>query len=418
MMTVETEPAALRIATDAASDLLGFEYNTIRRHDPDTDQLVPVAMSETLIESTGDRRSYDRGESVQFEAIDADSCLVFPDVTSVDDAVERPGGGSMIVVPINGYGVMSLGSGETQTITQTDIELAEMLGATVEAALDRVSKLNTLEEREASLAHKTERLDTLVSKAAHELRNSITVLMNRVDLARRTGDATHLRDLQQSVERMERLVDDIILVSQMEMDELSEDLPRVELAALIRECWASVQTETATLNTRLTDAVVSADPTRVGQLLDNLFRNAVQHGGSDVTVTVGRLGAESAPDPDPAPDSPAAPPADGHGAGGEAGDRQSEPEPKPELASGFYVADDGRGIDPAVNDQPLKPGVKRTDNWTGSIGLEVVSEVAELHGWSVRITESVDGGVRVEIAGVEWDRSEGSSVENAAVDNE
>jgi signal transduction histidine kinase len=49
-----------------------------------------------------------------------------------------------------------------------------------------------------------------------------------------------------------------------------------------------VATEAATLE-RPDDATIQGDPERVKQLFENLFRNAVEHAGSAVTITVGIL---------------------------------------------------------------------------------------------------------------------------------
>ena len=103
-----------------------------------------------------------------------------------------------------------------------------------------------------------------------------------------------------------------------------------------------------------TDRTVDADPQRLKQLLENLLRNAVERGGPDVTVTVGRLDAS------------------------------------------FCVADDGPGIPPAEREQVFEMGHSTADQGTG-FGLAIVQQVASAHGWEVTITESSRGGTRFEI---------------------
>lgn len=97
------------------------------------------------------------------------------------------------------------------------------------------------------------------------------------------------------------------------------------------------------------------------QLLENLVRNAIEHAGTDVAVTVGEV-------------------ADG---------------------SGFYVADDGPGIDAESRDQVFESGYSTGGAGTG-LGLSIVRTIAEAHGWTVRMTGSTEGGVRVEVTGVEF----------------
>jgi signal transduction histidine kinase len=67
---------------------------------------------------------------------------------------------------------------------------------------------------------------------------------------------------------------------------------------------------------------------------------------------------------------------------------------------GFYVADDGPGIDPADRASVFEAGHSTTGTGTG-FGLSIVAEVAEAHGWNVAVTDAVGGGARFEVSGVE-----------------
>ncbi|PSQ16582.1 hypothetical protein BRD00_10515 [Halobacteriales archaeon QS_8_69_26] len=101
-----------------------------------------------------------------------------------------------------------------------------------------------------------------------------------------------------------------------------------------------------------------ADPGRLEHVFENLFRNAVEHGGDDVTVTVGAL--------------------DG----------------------GFYVADDGPGIPEDRREEVFDVGTSTAADGTG-FGPTIVRHIVETHGWRVRVAESEDGGARFEVTGVE-----------------
>jgi light-regulated signal transduction histidine kinase (bacteriophytochrome) len=50
--------------------------------------------------------------------------------------------------------------------------------------------------------------------------------------------------------------------------------------------WQTVETGRATLEINAT-RVIHADRSRLGQLFENLYRKAVEHGGDQVTFTVG-----------------------------------------------------------------------------------------------------------------------------------
>jgi signal transduction histidine kinase len=73
-----------------------------------------------------------------------------------------------------------------------------------------------------------------------------------------------------------------------------------------------------------------------------------------------------------------------------------------DLSDGFYVADDGPGVPLDDRDDVFEAGYSTTDTGTG-FGLRIVQQVAEAHGWTIRLTESAVGGARFEIRGVEFE---------------
>jgi signal transduction histidine kinase len=137
------------------------------------------------------------------------------------------------------------------------------------------------------------------------------------------------------------------------------ELEAVDLATVIDDCWHTVETGSASLVCDTT-RTIRADRSRVQQLVENLLGNAVDHGGEDVTVTVG------------------------------------------DLPGGFYFEDDGAGIPDDERAAVFDAGYTTRDGGSG-IGLSIVENVAETHGWSVTVTASDDGGARFEITGVEFE---------------
>jgi len=104
---------------------------------------------------------------------------------------------------------------------------------------------------------------------------------------------------------------------------------------------------------------IHAEPTRLRQLVENLLKNAIEHGGRAVTVRVGALD------------------------------------------DGFYVADDGPGIPSDQRDQVFEAGYSTTNGGTG-FGLSIVKRVVSAHDWEIRIIEAAGGGTRFEISAVEF----------------
>ncbi|MFW6317313.1 MAG: PAS domain-containing protein [Halorubrum sp.] len=217
--------------------------------------------------------------------------------------------------------------------------------------------ITAFKEREAALERQNERLDAFASIVSHDLRNPLNVAQGRVDLARTAaeGGDEHLDAAADALDRIESIVEHTLTLAR-EGETVGDPEP-VSLAAVAAGSWETVDTEAAELAVE-TDREVMADPDRLRNLFENLVRNAVEHGGPDVTIRVG------------------------------------------DLDDGFYVADDGPGIPEAVADVLFEPGQSSVGGNTG-FGLAIVQEIASAHGWTVAATESSEGGARFEIRGIE-----------------
>ena len=209
-------------------------------------------------------------------------------------------------------------------------------------------------DRERELRRQNERLEKFASFVSHDLRNPLNVASARLELAREDCDSPHLDDIEGAHERMARLIEAVLtLAREGEQPEAVEDLSIEELA---EQCWAHVDTGEATLVVE-TDRTVRAEQTRVRQLLENLVRNSVEHAEGPVTVRIG------------------------------------------DLPDGFYVEDDGPGIPPDRREDVFEAGYSTANDGTG-LGLNIVQEIAEAHGWTVDVTEGSEGGARFEFTGV------------------
>ncbi|RNJ26334.1 PAS domain S-box protein [Halosegnis longus] len=198
-------------------------------------------------------------------------------------------------------------------------------------------------------------LEQFASIVSHDLRNPLNVAEGRLELARQECDSEHLPRVAQAHERMSDLIADLLDLARG--DGRVGVIERIDLGALAGECWDAVETGDATL-VNDAESHFHADRSQLKQLLENLIRNAIEHGGDDVTITIG--------------DQP----------------------------GGFYVADDGPGIPPEDREQVFEPGYSTSTDGTG-FGLSIIRQITEAHGWTVNIDTSADGGVRFEVTGVE-----------------
>ena len=210
-------------------------------------------------------------------------------------------------------------------------------------------------ERE-SVKRANERLEAFTSVVSHDLRNPLNVATGRLELASDECDSEHLAALGRALRRMETLISDLLTLAREGREVTGTQL--VPLDTMCDRCWETVETKQATLITD-TDRGVQANNSRLRQVFENLFRNAIEHGGTDVTVTVG------------------------------------------EIDGGFYVEDDGPGIPSGMDTDVFTAGYSGSTNGTG-FGLSIVKQIVTAHDWQIRVTDGADGGARFEITDVEF----------------
>ena len=210
--------------------------------------------------------------------------------------------------------------------------------------------------REQQLHHQNQQLERFVDVVSHDLRNPLEVSLSRLELAQEALDADdpaaeHVRIARESNERMRTMIDDLLSLAR-QGKAVGEAEP-VRLDEVARTAWSTVDTGDATLDVTA-DRTIEADWNRLAELFENLLRNAVEHCGcplDTLTVTVGTT------------------------------------------RDGFYLEDDGCGIDDAVRESLFDEGVTTAEEGTG-LGLSIVETIAEAHGWTVSVGESAAGGAR------------------------
>jgi len=207
--------------------------------------------------------------------------------------------------------------------------------------------------REQELERENERLEKLASIVSHDLRSPLTVAKGRLDMIEPAGEEDHREAVERAIDRMDRIIDDVLTLTRKGRTVTESEREAIDLAELATESWESVESQKGSLAVE-TERAVYADRSRLRRVLQNLFWNAIEHAGPGVTVTVG------------------------------------------ELENGFYVADDGPGIPEDKREKVFESGFSTTRDGTG-LGLEIVADIVEAHGWSVKLTDAEFGGARFEI---------------------
>ena len=207
------------------------------------------------------------------------------------------------------------------------------------------------------LESRVDRLVTALSRVSHDLKNPLNVAQGYTELvSEQLQESDRVGPLQDALERINTLVDELVVFAHS--NHATDTIDTLSLETVAAESWAMVETDSGTLTIE-SDLRFEGDHDRVQHLLENLFRNAIEHCGPETRVTAGAL----------------------------------------ESGAGFFVSDDGPGIPVDERDAVFEPGYTTTAEGTG-LGLNIVAEICDAHDWSVGITDSPSGGTRFEIDGV------------------
>ncbi|WP_439026460.1 ATP-binding protein [Haloarchaeobius sp. DT45] len=228
----------------------------------------------------------------------------------------------------------------------------------VQDITDQKRRERELERQRKRLERQNERLEEFTSTVTHDLRSPLAVIGGRLHLYRETGGAEHLDAAEEALKRAGRLVDDLLTVARQGW--LVETTKPTDVEAVFSR--AREGTVPATVEC-VYDPVptILADRDRLLQLFENVLRNSVEHGGSDVTVRVG-----------PLPDG-----------------------------AGLYIEDDGPGFAGVDPERVFDFGYSGREDGTG-FGLSIARAIADAHGWEISIGPETSGGARFEITGVEF----------------
>jgi PAS domain S-box-containing protein len=172
---------------------------------------------------------------------------------------------------------------------QNELELLDERGRLLERERAQNERLRSLDRLK----------DEFVALVSHELRTPLTSIRGYLELVLDDSDqlaSEHREFLQivdRNVDRLLHLVSDLLLVAQVDAGKLTFEWTDVDLISLVGQCVQAAKPAAEAAGVELVlDATPSGpivgDPSRIGQLLDNLISNAIKftpaNGRVDVIV--------------------------------------------------------------------------------------------------------------------------------------
>ena len=175
-----------------------------------------------------------------------------------------------------------LSLGDRSQFHDDAVSLASLYGARVSAAVGNARLFDQIRALDRSKSE-------FLSIASHEVRTPLTVMKSSLDILVSNPNFSYTTDqrsliafCQESVERLIRLVKDILDVSKIEAGVLSVQFMPTSLNELVEKCLFWVPQlpggQGIEVEARLPSApaMVLADPNRVTQVLENLISNALK----------------------------------------------------------------------------------------------------------------------------------------------
>jgi heavy metal sensor kinase len=220
--------------------------------------------------------------------------------------------------------------------------------------LDRLEHLFTAQQR-------------FVADVSHELRTPLTAVRGNLDLIRRYGmDAASLEAIESEVDRMSRMVNDLLLLARADSGAVTLDLMPVDLDTVVTEVYQEAQVLAKDRDLKIVmehfePVRIQGNPDRVKQLLLNLVSNAIKF-----TPDGGHMSLSLSQD---------------------------------EREAVVQVSDTGIGIQPEdlehIFDRfyQAEPSRTRKDLNSGSgLGLSIAKWIAEAHGGTISADSRPGGG--------------------------
>ncbi|MBX0296702.1 sensor histidine kinase [Haloarcula nitratireducens] len=203
------------------------------------------------------------------------------------------------------------------------------------------------------LVEKIDQLEEFTSTVAHDLRNPLNVADGNIRMAAMEYESGQLETALEAVSRMDTLIEELLTLAKD--GELIGNRDHIEFAEVVTTSYENVRAPGSSLEVT-GSMLLDCDSARLSQAFENIIRNAVEHGSSDVSLTAGVLSR----------------------------------------GRGVYIEDDGPGISVAKRDRIFDKGYTTHEDGSG-FGLAIVDRIISGHGWEINAMESETGGARFEV---------------------
>jgi len=226
------------------------------------------------------------------------------DRTDAFGIVGELGLGEALVAPLRlegrSVGVMLVGDPAEAPFRRDQVDQLAALAAPAGLVLSYLGRYDAAAEMGRRMQEIAQMKTDFVSVVSHELRTPLTSIIGSLDTVVRpdldpsmTGDL--ISTARRQARRLQRLIDDLLMVSRLDRNAVPVSLEAVPLAGLLAESAAAVPALDG-LTTALDPASITvvADPDHLGRVFINLFDNAAKYASGSPVEVRGRVDGHSA----------------------------------------------------------------------------------------------------------------------------
>ena len=263
--------------------------------------VIRAAVGPFASEALGQRLK--RGPGPSWRVVDTLEPYLVPDMHAAGFTVAGPEGKkrmqSWLAVPIVrrgvGIGLVEIDATSINAFSQDDVELLEtvvrVLSGPVELAAHHAAEVRTTELR-----------DAFIGVISHELRTPITTIYGVSKMLRQRGDtldravvAKSIEDIEGEADRLQRLVEDLLVLSRAERGKVEITGEPIGIGRLVRRVADVERARTGrTIDVDVDPGLPLAigEETYVEQVVRNLLTNAAKYSDEDRPIAV-KVSAEN-----------------------------------------------------------------------------------------------------------------------------
>jgi len=224
-------------------------------------------------------------------------------------------------------------------------------------------------KKDNEIVRRVEKLQKFRYIISHDIITPLSTAKGRVEIAKEKHNSIHLEEAFSAIERMQKMIESTERLLDAGGDITVDE--KHDMKAVAEESWKIIDAQSADLVVE-NNFELYADEQQFKTILENLFKNSIEHGNNDVTIRV----------------------------------RKQTPittttRTNPSEKFSFVVEDDGGGIPEDVEGSLFekRKTTKQKESISG-FGLTIVKSAVESHGWDIEVDHTYTDGARFVISGV------------------